>query len=154
MTQIQPINPWDGKVQTILCHAKLAHPVNNLTDDEILITIRLIQLYEQLGEGRYRQVVIRRNDKRLELFDDQDRFLAMLLDCDLRDVLLTSKRCRSLFGGTVYHWRKLGRTCPITDTASAISECGRGYYGRGWVVRPHIKRLSKWIIENYYVELK
>lgn len=149
MTQVQPFNPWDSEVQTVLCHAKLVHPVRNLTDDEILTAMRLLQLYEQLGCGTYRQVVIGRKDRRLELVGDQDRFLAMLLDGHLRGVLLTSKRCRSLFGGTPYHWRKIGRTCPITDVASAVSEFGSGYYGRGWVIRPHVKRLIKWIIENY-----
>lgn len=107
-----------------------ARPVMNLTEDEVITTLRLLELEAGLSEGRYNLVVVRRNDPRLELCNDNDRFLALLIDCVKRDVILGTKRCRSLFGGTVYHWRKIARKCPITDVASAISECGSGYYGR------------------------
>ena len=148
MTQIEPFDPWRSDVLSMMNHIILAHPVSNLTQDEVLTTLRLIELKKFLNEGRYDQVCIHKNDKRLELCDDNDKFLAMLADCDARGVLLFSGRCRSLFGGTVYHWRNIGRKCPITAVASAISECGSGYYGRGWEIAPHIVRLREWIIDN------
>lgn len=148
MRCIQPFNPWDAERLQVMNNIILAHPVSHLTQDEVLTTLRLMELQAQLLEGRYNDIVVHRNDKRLELCDDKDRFLALLADCDRRDVLLFSGHCRSLFGGTVYHWRKIARTCPITDVASAISECGAGYYGRGWEIAPHIARLRKWIIDN------
>lgn len=148
MTQIQPFNPADPYIQRISDRILEAAPVKNLTPNEVLTTLRLLELQQFLAQGRYNEIVIHRNDKRLELLDDKDRFLAMLADCDKRDVLLFSGRCRSLFGGSVYHWRNIARKCPITAVASAISECGSGYYGRGWEIAPHICTLRKWIIEH------
>ena len=148
MTQIPPFNSADSVVQKMSDRILEAAPVKNLTPDEVLTTLRLLELQQFLAQGRYNEIVIHRNDKRLELLDDKDRFLAMLADCDRRDVLLFSGRCRSLFGGSVYHWRNIARKCAITAVASAISECGSGYYGRGWEIAPHIQRLRKWIIEH------
>lgn len=149
MTQIQPFNPEDPEIQSNVAYILMAAPVRNLTEQEVLSTLRLLQLHVLLRCNDYREVVVHRNDKRLELCDDNDRFLAMLLDCDLRDVLLGTKRCRTCFGGTKYHWRTVARKCPITDTASALSEYGDGgYYGRGWVIADHIQTLRKWIINN------
>ena len=148
MTQILQFNPADPNIQDECKRILEAAPIKNLTPEEVLTTLRLIELQQFLSQGRYNEIVIHKNDKRLELCDDNDRFLAMLADCDARGVLLFSRRCRSLFGGTVYHWRNIGRKCPITAVASAISECGSGYYGRGWEIAPHIVRLRKWILEN------
>ena len=148
MMQIQPFNTEDANVRSNVKHIMFVAPVKHLTDDEVLSTLRLIQLQSLLSEGRFNQIVIHRNDKRLELCDDMDRFLAMLIDCHLREVLLTTKRCRMLFGNTVYHWRKIARKCPLTDVASAISECSSGYFGRGWILAPNICTLRKWIITN------
>lgn len=149
MTQIKPFNPEDPEIQSNVAYIMMRAPVKNLTEAEVLTTLRLLQLHVMLkdGDSRY-SVRVHRNDPRLALCDDNDRFLAMLLDCDLREVLLGTKRCRSCFGGTVYHWRRIARKCPITDTASALSECSTGYYGRGWVIAPHICTLRRWIIEN------
>lgn len=149
MTHIQPFNPEDPEIQSNVAYIMMRAPVKNLTEAEVLTTLRLLQLHVMLknGDSRY-SVCVHRNDQQLALCDDNDRFLAMLLDCDLRGMLLGTKRCRSCFGGTVYHWRRIARKCPITDTASAISECSTGYYGRGWVIAPHIQTLRKWIIEN------
>lgn len=149
MMQIQPFRREEYVSRPDFREFLAKAPVKNLTEDEVVTTMRLRDLEAFFGNSRH-EIVIHRNDKRLELCDDNDRFLAMLLDCDKRDVLLFSGRCRSLFGGTVYHWRNIGRKCPITSVASAISECGSGYYGRGWEIAPHIKRLCKWIDENYY----
>ena len=125
-----------------------AKPVKNLTEDEVITTLRLLELEAELSEGRYHQLVVHRKDSRLELCDDNDKFLAMLADCDKRDVLLFTGRCRTLFGGTVYHWRNIARKCPITAVASAISEYGPGYYGRGWEIAPNICTLRAWIINT------
>ena len=151
MTQIQPFNPDDPeirkKAEYIMAHA----PVKNLTEDEVLTTLRLMELRDYLGEGRYNQIVVHKNDKRLELCDDKDKFLALLADYDARDVLLFSGRCRQVFGGTLYHWRRIARQCPVTSVASAISECGSGYYGRGWEIAPHIERLIQWIDKKHVI---
>ena len=151
MKQVPPFNPWDTEIVSKMNKIIEAHPIRNLTADEVLTTLRFLELKEFLSEGRYNQIVIHRNDKRLELCEDTDRFLAMLADADARDVLLFSGRCRSLFGGSIYRWRNIGRKCPITAVASAISECGLGYYGRGWEIAPHIERLIKWININLKV---
>jgi hypothetical protein len=153
MTQIQPFNAEDPEILSNVDYIKMKAPVRNLTDQEIMITLRLLQLQvllRTLNRNNWARdvVVVHMNDPRLEQLDDTDKFLAMLIDCDLRDVLLTSKRCIRLFGGIKYHWRKIGRTMPITDTASAISECSSGYYGRGWVIAPNICTLRRWIIEH------
>lgn len=148
MTQIQPFRREEYVSQPDFREFLAKAPIKNLTEDEVMTTMRLRDLGSCLV-GPRNEIVIHRNDQRLALCDDNDRFLTMLLDCDKRDVLLFSGRCRSLFGGTVYHWRNIGRKCPITSVASAISECGSGYYGRGWEIAPHIKRLIKWIDENY-----
>ena len=145
---IEPFNPFDCYIAALTNEIIAKKPVNNLTVDEVTTTLRLMQLQVALSVGRYRQIVLHRNDNRLAPCDDNDKFLAMLADCDARDVLLFSGSCRSFFGGTVYHWRKIGHTCPITSVASAVSECGVGYYGRGWEIAPHIRRLREWIINN------
>lgn len=150
MTQIFNRELWlaDPRIKEKICKIIESAPVKNLTEDEVLTTLRLMEIQEALREGRYDQIVVHRNDKRLELCDDKDRFLALLADCDAREVLLFSGRCRSLFGGSVYHWRNIARKCPITSVASAISECGSGYYGRGWEIAPHIQRLIQWINDS------
>lgn len=147
-TKILPFNPADLDVQRKCDRIMEAAPVKNLTPDEVEATLRFLELKEFLSEGRYNQIVVNINDKRLELCDDSDRFLAVLADCDNRDALLGTKRCRRLFGGTVYHWRRIARKCPIIETVSALSECSSGYYGRGWAIAPHIERLIDWIIKH------
>lgn len=146
--RILPFNPADPELQKECDRILNAAPVKNLTPDEVLTTLRLLELEAELSEGRYHQLVVHRKDSRLELCDDNDKYLAMLADCDKRDVLLFTGRCRTLFGGTVYHWRNIARKCPITAVASAISECGSGYYGRGWEIAPNILTLRAWIINT------
>lgn len=149
MTQIQPFDPMDPAVQKNVAEIMMKAPVKNLTYKEITTTLRLLYLHQQLRINDYGEVVVRPKDKRLDLLTDDDRFLAMLIDCDVRNVLLGTKRCRRCFGGTVYYWRKIARRCAITDTASALSDDGSGgYYGRGWVIAPHIHTLRKWIVKN------
>ena len=124
------------------------HPVKNLTEAEVQTTLRLFELQKLLGNAKYEQrpVDIWKNDTRLVNIPDEDKFLAMLLEYDQQDLILCSGNCIYRFGGTKYHWRKIGRTCPITTTASALSASGEGgYYGRGWVIAPHIKTLMNWM---------
>lgn len=148
MKQIQPFDATSVAVQKNVNRIMISAPVKNLTYKEITTTLRLLQIHKELSENDYGEVVVHRNDKRLELLPDEDKFLALLIDCDVRDVLLGTKRCRSCFGGTVYHWRSIARKCAITAVASAVSECGSGYYGRGWEIAPNIRTLRKWIVEH------
>ena len=148
MIQIKPFNPEDPEIRSNVAHILMCKPVKNLTEAEVLTTLRLLQLHCMLKDGEYRYICVCINDKRLELLPDEDKFLAVLLDCDLREVLMNTKSLIRRFGGTAYHWRKIARQCPITDTASAVSECGTGYYGRGWLIAPHICTLRRWIIQH------
>lgn len=148
MKQIQPFDANSVSVQKNINRIMIAATLRNLTYKEIVTTLRMLDLHKELSVNDYGEVVVHRNDKRLELLPDEDKFLALLIDCDKREVLLGTKRCRSCFGGTVYHWRNIARKCAITSVASAISECGSGYYGRGWEIAPHICTLRKWIIEH------
>lgn len=146
---IPPFDPASAEVQTNLERILRDAPVKNLNEAEVLTTLRLIQIHALLTAGGSPwSVCVHRNDARLAPCSDEDRFLALLLDCDLREALLGTRRCRQCFGGTPYQWRKVARRCAITDTASAVSDCGTGYYGRGWVIAPHIARLRQWIVEN------
>lgn len=128
-------------------------PVKNLTDEEIRQTWRLLQLKAYLvdvNRPEHQSVSIWQNDKRLEGFSDDDRFLALLLDADVRNILLMSKRCCYCFGKSPYLWQKVARRCPLTTTKAGMMDGDHGgqYYGKGWVIAPHIKKLAKWMIEN------
>lgn len=146
---IQPIeltNLWDPKLQQAKTVIMEAHPIKNLTEDEVLTTLRLLEIQVKLGspEQNY-NIDVYKNDKRLVDWSCPDLFLAMLLECDQQDLLLRSRRCMYCFGKNAYFWRKIGRTCPITTTQSGFSDEYAGYYGRGWVIAPHIKTLINWI---------
>ena len=145
MNKIKPFDPEDQLIRSNVDYILACKPVSNLTEQEVLATLRLLQLHVQLTD-KSNDVYVRANDPRLEDLDDSDRFLAMLINCEQRDVLLGTKRCMKLFGGTAYHWRKIAHQCPIVSTASALSEESYGYYGRGWLIAPHIVRLIRWIL--------
>ena len=150
MTQIEPFNPWDTEIQSNLKHIMFAAPVKNLTEDEVLTTLRLLQLHVQLMNPEYpRDVTVRKRDLRLLFLPDTDRFLAMLIDRHDCGLLLNTKFCVWNFGGTGYHWRKVAKGCPVTAVASALSQDGYpGYCGRGWQVAPHICTLIRWIVQH------
>jgi hypothetical protein len=137
---------WNLMVTAILGTA----PVKNLTYEEVSTTLRLIEIEMILGNPKYVKatVYVFKNDKRMSEWTDTDKFLALLVEADQQDLLLRSKRCMYCFGGSLYHWRKIGRTSPVTTVASAIGEYSGGYYGRGWVIAPHIKTLIKWMKDD------
>lgn len=150
MTQIEPFNPWDMEIQSNLKHIMFAAPVKNLTESEVLTTLRLLQLHVQLMNPNYpKEVIIERNDPRLRRLPDTDKFLAMLIDWEMRELLLCTKDLVRKFQGTGYHWRKVAKDCPVTSVASALSQEGYpGYRGRGWQVAPHICTLIRWIVQH------
>lgn len=150
MKQIKPFNPEDPDVRSKVERIMKAKPVRNLTYEEVITTLWYLYMKQEITEKQeyYTNQVVHRNDKRLEESSDDERFLAVLADCSCREVLLGTKRLRSLFGNTVYHWRKIARKCPIIETVSGFSECSAGYYGRGWIIAPHIERLIDWISEE------
>jgi hypothetical protein len=133
-----------------MSHIILQHPVAHLTEDEVLTTLRLMQLHVQLMNPSYpREVVIKKNDPRLMHLPDTDKFLAMLIDYEMRELLLCTRDLVRKFQGTGYHWRKIAHQCPVTSVASALSNTGDpGYRGRGWQVAPHICRLIRWIVNH------
>lgn len=141
---IPPFDRTDEGIKRSLAYIMEHAPVANLTPEEVLSTIRLIRLHTYLADSQYQDVYVHNNDVRLQLCDDTDRFMALLLECEQRDQLLGTKRCRLRFGGSAYHWRKIARDSCIVTTESSVSEDG-GYYGRGWVLAPHIVTLRKWI---------
>lgn len=148
--RITLFDPQDKKVRENVDYILAKAPVKNLNEAEVLTTLRMLYLYTQLADYSYDDtpVVLRTNDARLEFATDEDRFLAMLIECHQQERLLTSKFCMSLFGGKYYRWRRIGRTSPVTAVAAGFNECYTGYYGRGWIIAPHILTLCKWIIRN------
>lgn len=140
MEKIKPFNPEDPDVRSKVECIMKAKPVRNLTYEEVITTLWYLYIKQEMTEKEeyYTNVVVQRHDKRLEESSDDERFLAVLADCSCRGVLLGTKRLRSLFGNTAYHWRKIARKCTIVETASGIS----------WIIAPHIERLIDWINDN------
>ena len=127
-------------------------PVQHLTEDEVLATIRLMQLEIALQDSPRSQyaVTVYRDDERLRHLPDSDKFMAALLDSYHRDDLLGYKKLCYCFGGTKYQWRKVVQACPIIEDQSRTVEgqYGGRFLGRGWVLAPHIRTLRSWIIAN------
>ena len=144
MTQLSRFDKTSESVKRSLSHILANAPVINLTEDEVISTLRLVRLHAFLADRQHQDVYVHNQDERLQLCDDIDRFLALLLECEQRDQILGTKRCRLRFGGTAYHWRKIAGSTGIVKASSAVSVDG-GYYGRGWVLAPHIATLRKWI---------
>ncbi len=142
---LAPFDPDTEEARRSIDHILKNAPVLNLTLREVISTLRLIRLHAFLADHQYQDVYVHNNDERLQYCDDTDRFLALLLECEQRDLLLGTKRCRLRFGGTPYHWRKIAKQSQIVTTMSSVSEDG-GYYGRGWVLAPNIVTLRKWIV--------
>lgn len=150
MTPLAKFNPDSEAMRRSIAHILEHAPVLNLTLREVISTLRLIRLQASLADRQYQDIYVHNGDVRLQNCDDTDRFLALLLECEQRNQLLGTKRCRLRFGGTPYHWRKIARDCEIVTTASvpATVPAGSpaGYYGRGWMLAPNIVALRKWIV--------
>ena len=150
MNPITPFNPQDKKVRENVDYILAKAPVKNLTEAEVVTTLRMLYLYTQLADYSWEDVpvILMTKDIRLSNLTDEDKFLAMLIECHQKERLLTTGRCISFFSGKIYRWRKIGRTSPVTTVMSGFNECCAGYYGRGWTIAPHILTLCKWIIRN------
>lgn len=147
MTPLAKFDPDTEAMRRSIAHILEHAPVMNLTLREVISTLRLIRLQASLADRQYQDIYVHNQDVRLQYCDDTDKFLALLLECDQRDQLLGTKRCRLRFGGSPYHWRKIAKECEIVTAASALSEDGDGgYYGRGWILAPNIVSLRKWIV--------
>ncbi len=150
---ITPFDPNNEETRTNARRIFEEAPVMHLTEEEVLQTLRLIQLHVLLLDEKrstHFSVTVYQDDQRLTNCSNDDKFLALLLDADVRGLLLTSKRCRYSFGGTQYSWRKVAARCSLITTASMTmnAEYGGRYLGRGWKVAPHIQTLRRWIIDN------
>lgn len=146
MTPLSKFDPDSEGIRRSIRHILDNAPVLNLTLREVISTLRLVRLQAYLADRQYQDIYVHNNDVRLQDCDDTDRFLALLLECGQREHLLGTKRCRLRFGGSPYHWRKIARDCEIVTVASAVSDSGSGYYGRGWILAPNIVTLRKWIV--------
>ena len=136
------------EVMSNVDHILKAAPVKNLTREEVETTLRMLALHSMLSRQDSRCIDMRRHDHRLDNCTDEDKFLALLVVQNSYDFILNSRICVHYFGGTRYHWRKIGHDSPVTAVASAMSEEGMGYYGRGWIIAPHIVTLRRWIVEH------
>ena len=136
------------EVMSNVDHILKAAPVKNLTREEVEATLRMLTLHSLLIRQDSRHIDMGRHDRRLDNCTDEDKFLALLVVQGSYDRILNSRLCVHYFGGTRYHWRKIGHDSPVTALASAVSEEGMGYYGRGWIVAPHINTLRRWIVEH------
>ncbi len=153
MKTIPPFDPNSDETKANVARIMEEAPLQHLTEEEVLQTLRLLQLHVLLRDEQrttHFSVTVYQDDQRLINSSPDDRFLALLLDADVRGILLTSKRCRYSFGGTQYSWRKVASRCCIITTASMTmyGDYGGKYLGRGWKLAPHIQTLRRWIIEN------
>lgn len=142
-----------AEIELLAADIMNAAPVAHLKDEEVFQTIRLMQMEQALTDEQrtsHFAVTVYQDDKRLEALSDDDKFLALLLDADCRQTILTTKRCIYCFGGKDYKWRKVAKRCELIETKSATLEGDYGgrYLGRGWVIAPYIQRLRKWMKEN------
>lgn len=148
-----PFNPEAEDIKRSVKHIMEHAPIQHLTEEEVLTTIRLLQLEVWLQSSKLSRysVTIYQDDERLQSLTDDDRLLAMLLHCRCRsNLLLQYKLLRWAFGQTDYYWRKVIKRCPIIDTVSqtVAGQYGGRYLGKGWVIAKHIQSLRIWIIQH------
>lgn len=153
---IPAFDPYSQEIVAMVNAIRHLEPVAHLRYEEVVQTLRLIQLEQALKDEKrtsHFSVTIYQADKRLGNLSDDDKFLALLLDADCRNSILTSKRCRYCFGGTAYSWRKVAGRCELIEARSATveGEYGGRYLGRGWCITPYIKTLKGWMEEHNYV---
>lgn len=149
---IKPFNPDDEAIKECVRYILYNAPVQNLTEKEVLTTLRFMQLeilLRDTDKSKY-SVTVYRDDERLRLLSDDERFLAVLVHAHYRDELLGYKHLQYYFGNTPYHWKKIVQQCPIIESASRTvpGQYGGRFYGKGWVLAKHIRTLRSWIISN------
>ena len=132
MNQIKPFDALTPEVLSWVDSIMISKPVQNLTKDEVVSSLRLQHLYYQLRDGDATfEVTVYKHDARLLRLTDEEKFLAALLDTNCRGLLLNYKRLTYLYGGKESEWRKIVKACPIIDTqARMIGEGGGSYYGK------------------------
>lgn len=150
---IPPFNPDAPEVKSCVEHIMKCKPVQNLTEDEVLQTLRLLQLHSLLIDKQrstHFSVTVYQDDHRLQSCSDEDKFMALLLDAEVRGLILMTKRLIYCFGGTHYRWRNVVKRLSIVTTSSMTmnGDYGGKYLGRGWVLAPNIKTLRRWIVEH------
>lgn len=150
---IPPFDPKNELIQENVKYIMETAPVMHLTEDEVLQTLRLLQLHVLLldeNRSTHFSVTVYQDDYRLQTSSPEDKFMALLLDADVRGLILTTKRCRYCFGQSQYYWLKIAKKCSIIDTSSRMidGDYGGRYYGKGWVIAPNIRTLRRWIVEN------
>lgn len=150
MSKVIPFDAERPEVRSWIDFIMIRKPIQNLTEDEVVTTLRLQHLYYQMRDSdAVFDVTVYQNDNRLEDLTDEELFLAALLDTNCRGLLLGFKRLHYCFGGNEGRWRKIVKACPIIKTQSRMEHAGGGrYYGKGWVIAPHIVTLRKWLFEN------
>lgn len=153
MTTIPPFNPEAEDIKRSVRYILDNAPIKHLTEEEVLTTIRLLQLEVWLQSSKLSRysVTIYQDDERLQNLTDDDRLLAMLLHCRCRNnLLLQYKLLLWAFGHTEYHWKKVVKRCPIIEIVSqtVAGQYGGRYLGRGYVIAKHIQSLRIWIIQH------
>lgn len=156
MKKIPEFDTESLDVKLLVTRIMMTPPVLHLTPEEVRQTLRLIQLEDALTDEKrtsHFAITVYQDDLRLEGLSDDDKYLALLLDSECREAILTTKRCIYCFGGKDYYWRKVAGRCELIETKSATMEGDYGgrYFGRGWVITPYIQRLRKWMKENNLV---
>lgn len=153
MTTIPPFNPEAEDIKCSVKHIMEHATIQHLTEEEVLTTIRLLQLEVWLQSSKLSRyyVTIYQDDERLQSLTDDDRLLAMLLHCRCRsNLLLQYKLLLWAFGHTEYHWKKVVKRCPIIEIVSqtVAGQYGGRYLGKGYVIAKHIQSLRIWIIQH------
>lgn len=150
---IPPFDPEAEDIKRSVKHIMEHAPIQHLTEDEVLATVRLLQLEILLQNSRLSRysVTIYQDDERLQSLTDDDRLLCMLLHCRCRsNLLLQYKLLLWAFGHTEYHWKKVVKRCPIIEIVSqtVAGQYGGRYLGKGYVIAKHIQSLRIWIIQH------
>ena len=153
MTTIPPFNPEAEDIKRSVRYILDNAPIQHLTEEEVLTTIRLLQLEVWLQSSKLSRysVTVYQDDERLQSLTDDDRLLAMLLHCRCRsNLLLQYKLLLWAFGHTEYHWKKVVKRCPIIEMTSQTvnGQYGGRYLGKGYVIAKHIQSLRIWIIQH------
>ncbi len=150
---IPPFNPESEEIKANVARILAEAPLQHLTEEEVLQTLRLIQLHVLLLDEQrtsHFAVTVYQDDQRLMACGDDDKFMALLLDADVRQTVLTTKRCRYCFGQKQHYWYKIAHQSSLIETRSMMMPGSGGgqYLGKGWTIAPNIRTLRRWIVEH------